>query len=125
MQQTPRKAEPVDAMVDRRLQSRREQDPEREARDRPDECGDRPDDGAVGQQHEAKMLLRGADGGKHAELAKPSLGNDCEAGGGNERRQEEEDSGDGEHRQRGVHRDVVPPSSSDPRSADPSAAWIA
>ncbi len=47
--QSPRKAEPVDAMVDRGLECRGEHDPEREARDRPDECGDRPDDGAVGR----------------------------------------------------------------------------
>ena len=98
--QPPRKAEPVDAMVDRRLERRRERDPEREARDRPDECGDRPDDGAVRQQHEAEVLLRRADGGEHAELAEPSLGDDGEAGGGNQRRQEEEDGGHGEHRQR-------------------------
>ena len=77
--QPPRKAEPVDAMVDRGLERRGEDDPEREARDRPDDRGDRPDDGAVGQQHEAEVLLRGADGGEHAELAEPSLRDDCEA----------------------------------------------
>ena len=98
--QRPRKAEPVDAMVDRGLERRREGDPEREARDRPDECGDRPDERAVGQQHEADVLLRGADGGEHAELAEPSLRDDREAGGGDQRGQEQEDGGHGEHRQR-------------------------
>ena len=107
--QPPRKAEPVDAMVDRGLECRGEDDPEREAGDRPDERSDRPDDGAVGQQHEAEVLLRGADGSEHAQLAEPSLRDDREACGGNQRGQEEEDGGDGEHRQR-LRRaaDVVP-----------------
>ena len=72
-------------MVDRGLEGRGEDDPEREAGDRPDERGDRPDDGAVGKQHETKVLLRGADGGEHAELAEPSLRDDCEACGGDQR----------------------------------------
>ena len=70
------------------------------AGDRPAERGDRADEGAVGQEHEAEVLLRGADGGEHAQLPEPSLGDDREAGGGDQRGQEEEDGGDGEHRQR-------------------------
>ena len=46
------------------------------------------------------MLLRGADGGEHAELAEPSLRDDGEACGGDQRGKEEEDGGHGEHRQR-------------------------
>ena len=91
--QPPGKAEPLDAMVDRGLERRGEHDPERETHDRPGDCRDCPDDGAVGQQHEAEMLLRGADGGEHAELAEPSLRDDREPRGGNERSQEEEDGG--------------------------------
>ena len=82
--------------------------PEREAGDRPDERGDRPDEGAVGEQHEAEVLLRGADGGEHAELAEPSLRDDREACGGDQRGQEQEDGGHGEHRQRVRRRCVVP-----------------
>ena len=114
--QPPREAEPVDAMVDRGLERRGEDDPEREARDRPDERGDRPDDGAVGQQHEAKVLLRGADGGEHAELAEPSLRDDREACGGDQRGQEQEDGGHGEHRQRSSA------GWSFPRSSEPAKA---
>ena len=97
-------------MVDRRLQPRGEHDPEAEARDRPDDCGDRPDDEAVGEQDQAEVLLRGADGGEHAELTEPALSDDCEACGGDQRGEEEEDGGHGDHRQR-VHpfRRVVAP----------------
>ena len=59
-----------------------------------------PDDGAVGQQHESEVLLRRADRGEHAELAEPSLCDDREACGGDQRGQEQEDGGHGEHRQR-------------------------
>ena len=59
-----------------------------------------PTSGAVRHQHETEVLLRGADGGEHAELAEPSLSDDCEACGGNQRGQEQEDGGDGEHRER-------------------------
>ena len=52
------------------------------------------------KQHEAKVLLRRADGGEHAELAEPSLRDDREACGGDQRGQEQEDRGHGEHRQR-------------------------
>ena len=98
--QTPRKAEPVDAMVDRGLEYRSEDDPECEAGDRPDERGDRPDERAVPQQDEANVLLRRADGGEHAELAETSLRDDCKACGGDQRGQEQEDRGHREHRQR-------------------------
>ena len=47
-----------------------------------------------------RCFPRGADGGEHAELAEPSLRDDCEACGGNQRCKEEEDGGHGEHRQR-------------------------
>ena len=96
-------------MVDRGLERRGEDEPEPEACDRPDDRGKRPDDGAVRQHHETEVLPRGADGGEHAELAEPSLRDDCESCGGNQRCQEEEDGGHGEHRQRlcGLA-DVVP-----------------
>ena len=87
-------------MVDRGLERRGEDEPEPEARDRPDDRGNRPDDGAVRQDHETEVLPRGADGGEHAELAEPSLRDDCESCGGNQRCKEEEDGGHGEHRQR-------------------------
>ena len=106
--QSPGKAEPVDAMVDRGLEGRGEHDPEREAGDRPDECCERPDDGAVGQEHETAVLLCGADGSQHSELSEPSLRDDREACGGDQRRKEEEDGSDGEDGQRlGRTTDIV------------------
>ena len=87
---------------------RGEDDPEREAGDRPDECCERPDNGAVGQQHETAVLLCGADGSEHSELSEPSLRDDREACGGDERRKEEEDGSDGEDGQRlGRTTDIV------------------
>ena len=98
--QSPRNAEPVDAMVDRGLERRGQQDPEPEARDRPEQGGERPDDRAVSHEDEANVLVRGPDGGEHAELAEPSLGDDCESCCGDQRGEEEEDGSHGEHRQR-------------------------
>ena len=46
------------------------------------------------------MLLSSADGRQHAELAEPTLRDDSEAGGGNERGQEQEHGGDGEQCER-------------------------
>ena len=86
----------------------------------PHDRGDRPDDAAVGHEHEAEVLVRGADGGEHAELAQPPLRDDREARGGDQRGQEEEDGGHGEHRQR-VRRAVVARRSSEPVKAEPSA----
>ena len=99
-EQRPRKAEPVDAMAHRGFESRREDDPERTARDRAEDRGDHSDDGAVRQQHEPEMLLRSPDCREHAELAEPTLRDDSEARGGNQRGQEQEDGGDGEHCER-------------------------
>ena len=87
-------------MVDRGLEGRGEDDPEREAGDRPDECCERADNGAVGQQHETAVLLRRTDGSQHSELSEPSLRDDREACGGDQRRKEEEDGSDGEDGQR-------------------------
>ena len=87
-------------MAHRGFESRREDDPERTARDRAEDGGDRSDDGAVGQQHEPQMLLRGPDRREHAELAESTLRDDGEARGGNERGQEQEDGGDGEQCER-------------------------
>jgi hypothetical protein len=64
-----------------------------------DQCGDCPDEGAVDQEYEAEVLLRGADGSEHAELAESPLSDDRESCGCDERRQKEEDRGDREHRQ--------------------------
>ena len=99
-EQRPRKAEPVDAMAHRGLESRRENKPEPDARDRAENRGDHSDDSAVRQQHKPKMLLRRADRREHAELAEPTLRDDGEARCGNERGQEQEDGGDGENRER-------------------------
>jgi hypothetical protein len=96
--QAPWEAEPVDAVVDRGLECGREDDPQRESRDRPGDRCDRPGDGPVGHQHEAEVLLCGADCREHAELAEPSLCDDREPRGGNQRGQDEEDRGNGEHR---------------------------
>ena len=87
-------------MAHRGFESRREDDPERTARDRAEDGGDHSDDGAVCQQHEPEMLLSRPDGREHAELAEPTLRDDSEARGGNERGQEQEDGGDREHCQR-------------------------
>ena len=87
--------------------------------DRPDQRADRADDRAVGQQHEAEVLLGRADRGEHAELAEPSLRDDGEACGGDQRGQEQEDGGHGEHRQR-VGRPVVAAPRSSPAKADRS-----
>ena len=61
-------------------------------------------------------------GGEHAELAQPSLRDDGEARGGDQRGQEEEDGGHGEHRQR-VRRSVVAdplePAKPEPSARDP------
>ena len=96
----PRKAEPVDAMAHRGFESRREDDPERTACRRAENRGDHSDDGAIRQQHEPELLLSSPDCREHAELAEPSLRNDSEARGGNERGQEQKDGGDGEQRER-------------------------
>ena len=54
------------------------------------------------------VLLRGADRSQHSELSEPSLRDDGEACGGDERRKEEEDGSDGEDGQRlGRTTDVV------------------
>jgi hypothetical protein len=87
-------------MAHRGFESRREDDPERTARDRAESRADHPDDGAVRQQHEPEMLLSGPDGREHAELAEPPLRDDSEARGGNERGQEQEDGADGEQCER-------------------------
>ena len=87
-------------MVDRGLERWCGDDPEHEANDRPDDCGDRPDDGTVRHQHEAEVLLRCADRREHAELPEPSLRDDCKPCRRNQRGQQEEDGGDGEDRQR-------------------------
>ena len=97
--------------------SRGEGDPQREADERPEKCGDRPDDGAVGDQHEAEVLLRGTDRSEHAEVTKPSLRDDCEARGGDQRGQEDEDGGHGEHRQR-----VRRPVAAEPHRSDEAGA---
>ena len=86
-------------MAHRGFESRREDDPERTARDRAEDRGDHSDDGAVGQQHEPEMLSS-PDCREHAELAEPTLRDDGEARGGNERGQEQEDGGDGEQCER-------------------------
>ena len=88
--------------------------------DRPDQCADRADDRAVRQQHEPEVLLGRADRRERAELAEPSLRDDGEARGGNQRGQEQEDGGHGEHRQR-VCRPVALPSLG-PREGGPVAA---
>ncbi len=106
--QPPGKAEPVDAMVDCRLECRREHEPRRKPDCRPDEGGDRPDDGAVRQQHESQLLLGGTDRGEHAEMAQPPLCDDCEARSGDEGGKEQEDGGHGEHREHGRLRVVAP-----------------
>ena len=99
-EQGPGQAQPVEAMIERGLQSRDDRQPECETDDCSDQCADRADDRTVPQQYESKVPLGRADRGEHAELAEPSLSDDGEAGCGNERRQEQEDSGYGEHRQR-------------------------
>ena len=87
-------------MAHRGFESRREDEPERAARDRAESRGDHSDDGAVRQQHEPEMLLRSPDCREHAELTEPTLRDDGEARCGNERGQEQEDGGDGEHCER-------------------------
>ena len=84
-------------MAHRGFERRREDDPERAAYNRAENRGDHSDDGAVGQQHEPEMLLGSPDCREHAELPEPTLRDDSEARGGNERGQEQEDGGDGEH----------------------------
>ena len=90
----------VDAMTEGRLERRDERDPERETRDRPEQRADRADDRAVGEKHEPEVLPGRTDRSEHAQLAEPSLSDDGEAGGGDERGQQQEDRGHGEHRQR-------------------------
>ena len=99
-EQRPRQADRVDAMTEGRLERRDERDPERETRDRPEQRADRADDRAVGEQHEPEVLPGRTDRGEHAQLAEPSLSDDGEACGGDERGQQQEDRGHGEHRQR-------------------------
>ena len=77
------------------------------ARDRAEDRGDHPDDGAVGQQHEPELLLGGPDCREHAELAEPTLRDDGEARSGNERGKEQEDGGDREHGERVCVRGVA------------------
>src|SRR5215211_6449101 len=91
-------------MAGRGLERRDEREPDCETDDRPDQCADRADDRAVGQQHEPEVLLGRADRRERAELAEPSLGDDGKPCGGNQRGHEQEDGGHGEHRQR-----VCPP----------------
>ena len=95
-------------MVDCRLERRPEHEPRRKPDCRSDEGGDRPDDGAVRQQHESQLLLGGTDGGEHAEMAEPPLCDDCEARSGDEGGKEQEDGGHGEHREHGRLRVVAP-----------------
>ena len=97
----------------RGLERRDDREPERETEDRSEHRADRADDGAVRQQHESQVLLCRADRGEHAELAEPSLRDDGEACGGNERGQEQEDGGHGEHRQ-GAGTLAVPARAADP-----------
>ena len=87
-------------MAHRGFERRREDDPERTARDRAEDRGDHSDDRAVGQQHEPEVFLSRPDCREHAELAEPTLRDDGEARGRNERGQEQEDGGDGEHCER-------------------------
>ena len=96
-------------MTDGRLERRDERDPERETRDRSEQRADRADDRAVGEQHEPEVLPGRTDRSEHAQLAEPSLRDDGEACGGDERGQQQEDRGHGEHRQR-VRPPVASPS---------------
>ena len=97
--QAPRDAEPVDAMVNRGLERRADGHPEGEAGDRAPDSRERASERAVGHQHEANVVGRGADGGEHAELAQPALRDDREARGGDQRGQQQEHGRDGEHRE--------------------------
>ena len=99
-EQRPRQADRVDAMTEGRLERRDERDPERETRDGPEQRADRADDRAVGEKHEPEVLPGRTDRSEHAQLTEPSLSDDGEACGGDERRQQQEDRGHGEHRQR-------------------------
>ena len=92
---------PVEAIVERGLERRRDRDPECETRERSDQRADCANDCAVPKQHESKVLLGRADRSEHAELAEPSLRDDGEACRGDERSQQHEDGGHGEHRQLG------------------------
>ena len=64
------------------------------------------DQSAVREHHVADVLLRGADGGQHAQLTQPALGDGGEPGGGHKRYEQEEESrrdqgkGDGRLRSR-------------------------
>ena len=87
-------------MTEGRLERGDERDPDRETRERPEQRADRTDDRAVGEKHEPEVLPGRTDRSEHAQLTEPSLGDDGEACGGDERGQQQEDRGHGEHRQR-------------------------
>jgi hypothetical protein len=93
----PWQVEPVNPMAGGRLQPRRDRDPARTGESGPGHGGDGADGGAVGQQHQAKMPLGGADRGQHAELSQAALGDDYKAGRGDQGDQQQDHRGQAQH----------------------------
>ena len=87
---------------DDRLQRRHEREPRRQADHPTGDSAYHPDGGAVGQHHQADVLVGGAERGQHAEGPLAPLGHDGEPGDGH---QADEQQADGPERQhQGVHR---------------------
>jgi hypothetical protein len=89
--------EPVDPVAGSRLQPSRHRDPGHQSDHGAGHGGNGPDRGPIGQQDQPKMLLGRADRGQHAELAQAALGDDHEAGRGDQGNQQQHDRGRGEH----------------------------
>jgi hypothetical protein len=84
-------------MAGGRLQPRRDRDPARQGEGGPGRGGDGADGGAVGQQHQPEVPPGGADRGEHAQLSQAALGDDHEAGRGDQGDQEQDDRGQAQH----------------------------
>ena len=80
-----------------RLELRRDGNPSDEGRGRSDDGGDHAHHYAVDEYDEAKMPCGGADRGEHAELAKPALRDDREAGRRHETDEEQHQRRQHEH----------------------------
>ena len=87
----PRQAEPTDAVVCRSFEQGRERHPEDGADHRARSGGYQADQGAIGEHRVADVLLRGADGGQHAQLTQPALGDGGKPGGGHKGYEQEEE----------------------------------
>ena len=93
----PRQVEPVDAVLDDRLQAGRERHPSGQTDRGADRGGGDTDDGAVGQRDEPHMAVGGTERREHAQGAQAALGHHGEPGHGQQPDKEQPDRRQDQH----------------------------